>query len=147
MLQLNKREKLHKDRKQIGRGGDKGGTSGKGHKGQKARSGGGVRRGFEGGQMPLSRRLPRRGFNNEQFRAEIKIVNIEMLERAFTDGAQIDKQALHEKGILKGNSRYAIKILGKGKLSKKLIIHAHHFSATAKEAIEKVGGQALVVKG
>jgi large subunit ribosomal protein L15 len=146
MLQLNNREKLHKKRKRIGRGGDLGGTSGKGHKGQKARSGGGVHLSFEGGQMPLSRRLPRRGFNNKQFRDEIKIVSLEVLERHFDDGAVVSKESLFEKNIVKGKSRFRIKILSDGTLTKKITVQVDMISASAREKIEKAGGQVEVVK-
>src|SRR5690348_16030979 len=127
MLALNNREKLTKKRKEIGRGGDRGGTSGKGHKGQKARSGGKVHLSFEGGQMPLSRRLPRRGFKNTQFKNFIKIVNLKALESAFSAGETVTKTSLHSKGLLKGNNTFLLKILGVGVLTKSLVVQADMF--------------------
>lgn len=147
---LHKLTKLIKKRKRVGRGGEKGGTSGKGHKGQKARSGGYVRIGYEGGQMPLYRRLPKRGFNNTQFQYEIKIVNLSDLERVFNDGADVTREALIEKGLIK-NSRsnsksVLIKILGTGTLTKKLNVLADAFSKSAQKAIHDRGGQARLIK-
>ena len=128
----------------VGRGAGSGNgkTAGKGHKGQKARSGGGVRPGFEGGQMPLQRRLPKRGFNNI-FATKYAIVNLSDLNR-FEDGAVVDAQALKDAGIVK-NAMDGIKVLGNGELTKKLTVNAAKFSATAKESIEKAGGKAEVV--
>ena len=146
MFRLNNREKLTKKRKDIGRGGDRGGTSGKGHKGQKARSGGGVHLSFEGGQMPLSRRLPRRGFSNVRFKEQVKIVNLQALEAAFAIDELVSQESLRSKGLLKGDRECLIKVLGMGTLSKKLTVHAHAFSKGAQEAIEKAGGKAVVVK-
>jgi large subunit ribosomal protein L15 len=150
MLRLNKLSSLTKKRKRVGRGGDRGGTSGRGHKGQKARSGPGLRRGFEGGQMPKYRRLPKRGFNNAVFETKYEIVNLATLERAFESGATVNAQTLVEKGLIKpGRSQvgsFAIKILGTGSLSKKLTVHAHAASASAKAALEKVGGQLVMIK-
>ena len=147
MMQLNNLEKLNKNKKRIGRGGDRGGTSGKGHKGQKARSGPQIKAGFEGGQMPLSRRLPKRGFNNKQFQTEVVIVNLDLLEKAFNAGEQVNYGTLREKNILKGKKDCLLKILGMGTLSKGLVVQANMFSAKAKEAIEKAGGQAQVMEG
>lgn len=124
----------------IGSGNGK--TSGKGHKGQKARSGGGVRIGFEGGQMPIYRRLPKRGFKNINAR-QFAEVNVGRLE-GFEDGAEVDAVALIESGILK-NVLDGVKILGDGELTKKLTVRAQGFSASAKEKIEKVGGKAEVI--
>ena len=128
-------------RKGRGAGSGNGKTSGKGHKGQKARSGGGVRPGFEGGQMPLQRRIPKRGFNNI-FASEIVAINIDVLNR-FEDGAVVDAEAISKAGIVK-NTRDGIKILGRGELTKKLTVVAAAFSATAKEKIEAAGGKAEV---
>ncbi|MDR2605958.1 MAG: 50S ribosomal protein L15 [Oscillospiraceae bacterium] len=129
-------------RKGRGIGTGNGKTAGRGHKGQKARAGGGVRIGFEGGQMPLARRLPKRGFNNI-FAKPLEAVNVSKLE-AFNDGDEVTAAALIEKGIL-NKARYGVKILGVGELTKKLTVRAKAFSATAKEKIESAGGKAEVV--
>ena len=113
-------------------------TSGKGHKGQKARSGGSIRLGFEGGQMPLLRRMPKRGFNNANFKIQYAVVNVADLER-FDNGQSIDENFLREAGLVRGHFD-GIKILGNGELSKKLTIAAKKASATAREKIEKAGG-------
>ena len=133
-----------KGRKRLGRGTGSGlgKTSGKGHKGQNSRSGGGVRPGFEGGQMPLHRRLPKRGFNNI-FRTEYAIINLDTLE-AFDNGTVVDIEMLTDSGKIK-KPLAGLKVLGKGELSKKLTVKAKKFSASAKEAIEKAGGTAEVV--
>ncbi|GGG29332.1 50S ribosomal protein L15 [Lysinibacillus alkalisoli] len=133
-----------KERNRVGRGigSGNGKTSGKGHKGQKARSGGGVRPGFEGGQNPLYRRLPKRGFTNIN-RKEYAIVNLEVLNR-FEDGAEVTPAALVETGIV-SKEKAGIKVLGNGTLEKKLTVKAHKFSASAKEAIENAGGQTEVI--
>ena len=130
--------------KRLGRGSGSGlgKTSGKGHKGAKARSGGGKRPGFEGGQMPLYRRVPKRGFNNI-FGAEYAEVNVERLE-AFEDGAVVNAQALLEARIIR-KELDGVKILGVGELTKKLTVKAAKFSGTAKEKIEAVGGKAEVI--
>ena len=130
--------------KRLGRGTGSGlgKTSGKGHKGAKARSGGGKRPGFEGGQMPLYRRVPKRGFNNV-FRTEYAEVNLERLE-AFEDGAIVDAAALLEKRIIR-KELDGVKILGGGELTKKLTVKAAKFTASAKEKIEAVGGKAEVI--
>ncbi|MGE9267743.1 MAG: 50S ribosomal protein L15 [Verrucomicrobiales bacterium] len=114
-------------------------TSGKGHKGQKARSGGGVRPGFEGGQMPLHRRLPKRGFNNTRFQDSIAIVNLNQLEAKFEDGAEVNEESLRAAGLVTGQID-KIKVLGQGELSKKLTVSVDALSASAKEKIEKAGG-------
>ncbi len=113
-------------------------TSGKGHKGQKARSGGSIRLGFEGGQMPLIRRVPKRGFNNAQFKIRFAIVNLRDLAQ-FEAGSVIDEALLRSKGIIRGNVD-GLKVLGVGELSKALSITAKHVSASAKAKIEKAGG-------
>ncbi len=128
-------------RKGRGAGSGNGKTAGKGHKGQKARSGGGVRPGFEGGQMPLQRRIPKRGFNNI-FAKEYISINVDVLNR-FEDGAVVDAEAISKAGIVK-NTRDGIKILGRGELNRKLTVVATAFSATAKEKIEAAGGKAEV---
>ena len=129
-------------RKGRGAGSGNGKTAGRGHKGQWARSGGGVRVGFEGGQMPLVRRLPKRGFNNI-FAKPLEAINVSTLEQ-FEDGAVVNAQVLLEKGIL-SKCEYGVKILGSGSLTKKLTIQASAFSASAKEKIEAAGGKAEVV--
>ena len=129
--------------KRLGRGigSGLGKTSGKGHKGQWARSGGGVRPGFEGGQMPLIRRIPKRGFNNH-FKKVYSIVNLSALE-GFEAGAVVDMAALDAKGLIKVVKNGAgLKVLGNGTLTKALTVKAASFSASAKEAIEKAGGKA-----
>ena len=129
-------------RKGRGAGTGNGKTAGRGHKGQKARSGGSIRAGFEGGQMPLARRIPKRGFNNI-FAKPLEIVNLSALDR-FQDGDTVTVHALLEKGIL-SKCRYGYKVLGSGKLTKKLTVQASAFSASAKEAIEAAGGKAEVM--
>ncbi len=133
-----------KDAKRIGRGHGSGNgkTAGKGHKGQKARAGHGMRPGFEGGQMPLQRRVPKRGFNNI-FAEEVIAINVSALE-VFEDGATVDAAALKEKGIIKSADK-AVKVLGNGKLSKKLTVKLNAFSASAAEKINSVGGKAEVI--
>ena len=134
-----------KEVKRIGRGHGSGNgkTAGKGHKGQKARSGGSIRPGFEGGQMPLQRRMPKRGFNNI-FAKEFATVNVSELEKRFEDGAVVDAQALIESDAIK-SAKDGIKILGNGELSKKLTVKAAKFTAAAQEKIEKAGGKAEVM--
>lgn len=129
-------------RKGRGKGSGNGKTAGRGHKGQWARSGGGVRVGFEGGQMPLARRLPKRGFHNI-FAKRLESVNVSALEK-FDDGATVNVSDLLEKGIL-SKCENGVKILGNGSLSKKLTVCASAFSASAKEKIEAAGGKAEVV--
>ena len=129
-------------RKGRGAGSGNGKTAGRGHKGQKARSGGKIRVGFEGGQMPLARRIPKRGFNNI-FAKPLEIVNLSTLDQ-FQDGDTVTVHALLEKGIL-SKCRCGYKVLGSGKLSKKLTVQASAFSASAKEAIEAAGGKAEVM--
>ncbi len=132
------------ERKRIGRGcgSGTGKTAGKGHKGQKARAGHGMRPGFEGGQMPLQRRIPKRGFNNI-FAKEIVSVNVGTLNQ-FEDGAAVDAKALIEAGIIK-KSCDGVKILSNGNLSKKLTVKANAFSEAAKAKIEAAGGKAEVI--
>ena len=129
-------------RKGRGNGSGNGKTAGRGQKGQWARSGGGVRVGFEGGQMPLARRLPKRGFHNI-FAKPLEAVNVSVLEK-FEDGAVVNAQALLEKGIL-SKCEYGVKILGNGEITKKLTVQASAFSASAKEKIEAAGGNVEVV--
>ena len=130
-------------KKRLGRGigSGLGKTSGKGHKGQWARSGGGVRPGFEGGQMPLIRRIPKRGFNNH-FRKVYSIVNLSVLD-SFEAGAVVDIAALNEKGLIKMVKDSAgLKVLGNGAITKAITVKANKFSGSAKEAIENAGGKA-----
>lgn len=132
------------ERKRIGRGHGSGNgkTAGKGHKGQNARSGGGVRIGFEGGQMPLTRRIPKRGFNNI-FATKYSTVNVSDLDK-FVDGTVVDAELLAASGLVK-NTANGVKILGNGELTKNLTVKASAFSASAKEKIEKAGGKAEVM--
>ena len=130
-------------KKRLGRGigAGLGKTSGKRHKGQWARSGGGVRPGFEGGQMPLIRRIPKRGFNNH-FKKVYSIVNLSVLE-GFEANSVVDMEALNEKGLIKVvKGSIGLKVLGNGTLTKAITVKAAGFSASAKEAIEKAGGKA-----
>ncbi|MGN1133748.1 MAG: 50S ribosomal protein L15 [Oscillospiraceae bacterium] len=133
-----------KESKRLGRGhgSGQGKTSGKGHKGQKARSGGGVRPGFEGGQTTLARRVPKRGFNNI-FATEYAIVNVGDLDR-FVDGTVVDTELLIASGLVK-KELDGVKVLGNGELSKNITVKAAAFSASAKEKIEKAGGKAEVM--
>lgn len=133
-----------KDTKRIGRGhgSGQGKTAGKGHKGQKARSGGNIRPGFEGGQMPLQRRIPKRGFNNI-FAKKIIAINVAALN-AFEDGSEVDTTALKNAGIIK-KEYDGIKILSNGNLTKKLIVKANAFSEAAKQKIEEAGGKVEVI--
>ncbi len=133
-----------KESKRIGRGHGSGNgkTAGKGHKGQKARAGHGMRIGFEGGQMPLQRRIPKRGFNNI-FAEETVSLNVAALE-VFENDATVDAAALAEKGIIKKADK-RIKVLGNGKLTKKLTVKLNAFSATAAKKIEEAGGKAEVI--
>ena len=129
-------------RKGRGPASGNGKTAGRGQKGQKSRSGGGVRVGFEGGQMPLARRVPKRGFNNI-FAKPLEAVNVSVLEM-FEDGAVVDAAALLESGVL-SKCVYGVKVLGNGEITKKLTVKANAFSASAKEKIEAAGGKAEVV--
>ncbi|MFD1039139.1 50S ribosomal protein L15 [Virgibacillus byunsanensis] len=142
--ELKASEGTRKKRNRVGRGMSSGNgkTSGRGHKGQKARSGGGVRLGFEGGQMPLFQRLPKRGFTNIH-RKEFAIVNLDALNR-FEDGTEITPELLLEEGVV-SKLKAGIKVLGKGAIEKKLTVKAHKFSASAKEAIEAAGGKIEVI--
>lgn len=118
-------------------------TSCKGHKGQMARAGRGIRPGFEGGQMPMHRRLPKKGFNNAQFQDAVEVVNVGDLNESFQDGATVNETALREVGLV-SRTCDVIKILGAGELSRKLVIQGAKVSATAREKIEKAGGSVAV---
>ncbi len=134
-----------KERKRIGRGvgSGQGKTAGKGHKGQKARAGRGMRPGFEGGQMPLQRRIPKRGFVNI-FRTEMAIVNVAALEKAFNAGDTVTIEALVEKGLVK-KVLDGVKVLGNGEITKALTVQANAFSESAKQKIEAAGGKTEVI--
>ena len=132
-----------KFRKGRGAGSGNGKTAGKGHKGQNARSGGGVRPGFEGGQLPLYRKLPKRGFNNFRFSKKYAVINVQSLNK-FNNGDVVDCGALLAAGII-NNCFDGVKVLGEGEISKTLTVKAAVFSATAKEKIEAVGGKTEVV--
>jgi len=142
--ELKPAEGSRQERKRKGRGigSGNGKTAGKGHKGQNARSGGGVRIGFEGGQTPLFRRLPKRGFTNIN-RKEYAIVNLDALNR-FDEGTEVTPELLIESGVV-SNEKAGIKILAKGNVEKKLTVKAHKFSSAAKEAIEAAGGSTEVI--
>lgn len=152
MFRLEKLKSIVKKRKTVGRGGSRGGQSGRGGKGQTARSGGNPRIGFEGGQMPLLRRLPKRGFNNTAFKDEYVIVNLDRIDALFAEGSTVTKQDLVAKGLIKtkkglgGGYVTRVKILAHGGLSKKLIICADAFSKTAEQAIINKGGQARIIE-
>lgn len=144
--ELSPAEGSKKDVKRVGRGHGSGWgkTSGKGHKGQNARSGGGVRPGFEGGQIPLYRRLPKRGFTNSLFKKEYAIINLETLDKLFNDGDAVSMETLLEKGVIRKELN-GLKVLGRGEITKKLTVKAAIFSASAKEKIEAAGGKAEVI--
>lgn len=131
--------------KRVGRGHGSGNgkTAGKGHKGQNARSGGGVRIGFEGGQMPLARRIPKRGFNNKMFATKYATINLSSLNK-FKDGTVVDAELLLAAGVIKKVDD-GVKVLGNGEITSKLTVNAAAFSQTAKEKIEKAGGKAEVI--
>jgi large subunit ribosomal protein L15 len=139
---LRPAEGSRKKRKRLGRGSASGqGTSaGKGTKGQKARSGGGIRPGFEGGQMPLTRRLPKRGFNNARFATVYEIVNLEQIQDRFNDGEEVNLLSLKAKGLVRGN-KDGVKVLGDGEFSRKLKFDVEKVSASAAEKIQAAGGE------
>ena len=130
-------------RKGRGPGSGNGKTAGKGHKGKNARSGGGVRPGFEGGQIPMYRRLPKRGFTNDMFKKVYAVINVAALDR-FEDGAEVTVDTLLAEGIIK-DTKDGVKILGNGEITKKLTVKANVFSASAKEKIEAAGGKTEVI--
>lgn len=142
--ELKPAEGSHHSKTRVGRGTGSGlgKTSGRGHKGQKSRSGGGVRPGFEGGQMPLSRRLPKRGFTNI-FKKEIININLDILN-SFENGTVVTPELLVEKGVIR-NVKDGLKVLGNGTLEKALTVKAHGFSKAAAEKIEVAGGKAEVI--
>ena len=142
MLKLSSLVKLTRDRKRVGRGGSRGGTSGRGNKGQKARSGGAVPARFEGGQMPIHRRLPKRGFNNSLFETKYQIVSLEKIENWFSEEVisfdMLSKKLRLQRGDL-------LKVLHTGTLTKKKIIEVHACSQAARKAIEAVGGEIKLI--
>jgi large subunit ribosomal protein L15 len=139
---LRPAEGSKKKRKRLGRGSasGQGTTAGKGTKGQKARSGGGTRPGFEGGQMPLTRRLPKKGFNNARFATVYEIVNLGTINDRFDDGDEVNLKTLKEKGIVSGN-KCGVKVLGNGDFGKKLKFDVEKVSASALEKIKAAGGE------
>ncbi len=143
--ELKYNEGSKKDIKRLGRGSSSGTgkTSGRGENGQNSRSGGGVRIGFEGGQLPLYRRLPKRGFSNAMFKKTYAVINVSDLNR-FEDGTEVTPELLFEMGIIK-KQLSGIKVLGNGTLAKKLTVRAHKFSNEAKQKIEAQGGKAEVI--
>ena len=137
--------KKYPDKKRVGRGpgSGTGKTAGRGHKGQRSRSGDNSRPGFEGGQMPLYRKVPKRGFTNARFKKHYTLVNVELLE-AFEDGAEVSLDTVLEKGLSRRTGAL-LKVLGQGELSRKLTVRAHKFSASARAKIEAAGGAAEVL--
>jgi len=131
-------------KKKVGRGGARGGTACRGHKGQKARSGGSIPPWFEGGQLPLIRRLPKRGFNNKRFQTPVTQVSLFELNR-FADGDEVTKEALWQSGIVKKHPRH-MKILANGTVDKKLTVYTDAITASAKKAIEDQGGSVYITK-
>jgi large subunit ribosomal protein L15 len=142
---LSAPEGANKKKRIIGRGSSsgRGTTAGRGNKGQQSRSGGKTYIGFEGGQMPLYRRIAHRGFSNYPYKKEYVCFNISDLEAKYADGETVDRTSLYTKGLLKGNAAY-IKVLGDGSITKKLTVHVDKISASAKEKIEKAGGSVTV---
>jgi large subunit ribosomal protein L15 len=146
-LVLNAPVGANKSRKRLGRGAGSGlgKTAGKGDKGQNARSGGGVRLGFEGGQMPLYRRIASRGFSNYPFKKINKVVNIADIESAYSNGEKVSMETLLEKSLIRRSDRN-VKLLGNGELTKKLEVSLDNISASAKEKIEKAGGSIVAIE-
>ena len=143
-LKPNPGAKHRRKRLGCGESSGHGKTSGKGHKGQKARSGGSIRPGFEGGQMPLIRRLPKRGFNNVNFKIAYGIVNLDDLEKRFDDGAAINEKLLRGAGVIRGTLD-GIKVLGRGEVKKKFHLEVDSISTSAREKIEKAGGTITLI--
>lgn len=152
MFALHELTRIVKKRKTVGRGGERGGTSGRGNKGQRARTSGNARPAFEGGQMPLYRRLPKRGFDNSMFQRLFVTIGLDKLDNMFNDGDTVTQEILLERGIIKapkgGKAGMSVgfKVLGNGKLTKKLIVLADAFSESAKKAIQDCGGEARIIK-
>ena len=143
-LAPNKGAKHRVKRLGCGESSGHGKTSGKGNKGQKARSGSGTRVGFEGGQMPLHRRLPKRGFNNINFKTKVEVVNLSQLDKAFNDGDTVNEEALRKAGLI-NRACEQVKVLGQGEISKKLTLVVDTISASAKEKVEKAGGSVQLI--
>jgi large subunit ribosomal protein L15 len=135
-----------KNKKRVGRGPGSGSgkTAGRGHKGAQSRSGYSYKRGFEGGQMPLHRRVPKRGFNNTAFRIEYAVVNLDQLESVFDAGAIVNADTLRDAGLVRGKQS-RIKVLARGELTKALTVHAHKFSGKAAEKLAAAGGKAEAI--
>jgi large subunit ribosomal protein L15 len=135
-----------KNKKRVGRGPGSGSgkTSSRGHKGAQSRSGYSYKRGFEGGQMPLHRRVPKRGFNNTAFRIEYAVVNLDQLESVFDAGTTVDAETLRAAGLVRGKQS-RIKVLGRGEVTKALTVHAHKFSGKAAEKLAAAGGKAEAI--
>ena len=147
MEQIKAPAGANKKKNIVGRGtGSKGRTSGRGHDGQNSRSGGGTRPGFEGGQMPLYRRIAHRGFSNYPFKEIYTVINVSRLEENFKDGDVVNEETLRKKGLLKGK-KSLVKILGDGEIIIKLDVQVKKVTAGAKEKIEKAGGKVLVKEG
>jgi large subunit ribosomal protein L15 len=144
-LRPPKGAKHSKTRVGRGHGSGQGKTAGRGHKGAQSRSGWGKKRGFEGGQMPLHRRVPKRGFNNP-FRVEYAVVNLDTLVEVFDAGSDVTPELLRERGLVR-EKRALIKVLGRGDVTKKLTVRAHKFSETAAQKIAAAGGVAEVIAG
>jgi large subunit ribosomal protein L15 len=142
-LKPNPGAKKRRKRLGIGESSGKGKTSGKGHKGQKARSGGSIRPGFEGGQMPLIRRLPKRGFNNKNFKTVFGIVNLDDLEKRFEAGTSVTEVVLREAGLIRGKID-GLKILGRGEITKSLTLEVDVITDSAREKVEKAGGSVSI---
>jgi large subunit ribosomal protein L15 len=147
LSEITSRAGRHKRRKRVGRGesSGKGKTAGRGHKGCQSRAGGGVRPLTEGGQMPIFRRLPKRGFSNYNFRNEFTVVNVAQLERCFADGDTVDPDTLGKLRLIRASAP-RVKILAQGGLAKKLTVEAHAFSAKARQAIEAAGGTVKLIE-
>ena len=143
-LQRPKGSKRPKKRVGRGPGSGTGKTAGRGHKGAKSRSGFSRKRGFEGGQMPLHRRVPKRGFHNP-FRVEYAVVNVDLIAKQFEAGSDVTPELLSARGLVRGGAR--VKVLGRGEIAKAVTVHAHRFSAKAAEKIAAAGGQAQVLAG
>jgi large subunit ribosomal protein L15 len=144
-IKPNPGAKHRRKRLGIGESSGKGKTSGKGHKGQKARSGGSIRPGFEGGQMPIYRRLPKRGFTNAPFKTVYGVVNLDSLEKNFSSGETVNEDSLRKIGLVKGRFD-GVKVLGRGEVTKALTIEVDEISETARLKIEKAGGKVLIAK-